>query len=270
MKVCPVFIDETGILSGPISRQPIYGIGALVVPDTRKITDSLYRLHFNFVSSRSTERNELRRNIRERATPPTLSEIDYLMRSTRHHEYKFTDITRFNLQQHIDILNLYFSFPNLEFHALVLDKHDPGFGLGKWGYDEWKAYASFAKELLKRSLNRDVFAIVDLQDKPNKSPEYLEDVLCSVESVQGCLRATSDMSIYLQIVDVLLGCVQFDLKDQRNYYGTTSRRAQEKREVVNFVKSRLGISPEERFLPSGCSFKQWETSHIFKVWKGEW
>ena len=270
MKVCPVFIDETGILSGPISRQPIYGIGALVVPDTRKITDSLYRLHFNFVSSRSTERNELRRNIRERATPPTLSEIDYLMRSTRHHEYKFTDITRFNLQQHIDILNLYFSFPNLEFHALVLDKHDPGFGLGKWGYDEWKAYASFAKDLLKRSLNRDVFAIVDLQDKPNKSPEYLEDVLCSVGSVQGCLRATSDMSIYLQIVDVLLGCVQFDLKDQGNYYGTTSRRAQEKREVVNFVKSRLGISPEERFLPSGRSFKQWGTSHIFKVWKGEW
>ena len=103
-----------------------------------------------------------------------------------------------------------------------------------------------------------------------KSPEYLEDVLCSVEWVKGCLRATSDMSIYLQIVDALLGCVQFDLKDQRNYYGTTSRRAQEKREVVNFVKSRLGISPGERFLPSGCSFKQWETAHIFKVWKGEW
>lgn len=270
MKVCPVFIDETGILSGQTSQQPIYGIGALVVPDTRKITDSLYRLHFNFVSSIRVERNELRRNIGERSAPPTLSEIDRMMWSTRHHEYKFADISRFNLQRYIDILNLYFSFPHLEFYSLMLDRYDPTAGLGKWGYDEWKAYASFAKDLLKRSLSRDVFAIVDLQGKPDNSPEYLEDVLCSVEWVKGCLRATSDMSIYLQIVDVLLGCVQFDLKDQRNYYGTTSRRAQEKREVVNFVKSRLGISPRERFLPSDCSFKQWETSHIFKVWKGEW
>ena len=59
------------------------------------------------------------------------------------------------------------------------------------------------QSLLHRRLTRDVFAIVDLQSKPGDSPEHMEDILCSVESVKGCLRATSDMSIYLQIVDVL-------------------------------------------------------------------
>ena len=62
MEICPVFIDETGILSGSTQVQPVYGIGALVVPDTGEITDSLYRLHFNFsVSKRKSESRFVRK-----------------------------------------------------------------------------------------------------------------------------------------------------------------------------------------------------------------
>ena len=35
MEVCPAFIDETGILTGSVKEQPVYGIGVLVVPDPR-------------------------------------------------------------------------------------------------------------------------------------------------------------------------------------------------------------------------------------------
>ena len=115
MDVCPAFIDETGILSGPPQQQPVYGIGVLVIPDTKAITDSLYRLHFNFSADRMAQRQQLRREIQSRVEPATLREIDRLMHSTRHHEYKFTEVTRFNLQQYIDLLNLYFSFPNPPF-----------------------------------------------------------------------------------------------------------------------------------------------------------
>ena len=31
MEVCPAFIDETGILTGLVKEQPVYGIGVLVV-----------------------------------------------------------------------------------------------------------------------------------------------------------------------------------------------------------------------------------------------
>lgn len=270
MDVCPAFIDETGILTGLVREQPVYGVGVLIVPDPRAITDSLYRLHFNFGADRMAARQDIRRGIRSSGERPTLREVDHLMHSTRHHEYKFTEVTRFNLQQYVDLVNLYFSYPDLQFHSLLLNRSDPAYSLSKWGGDEWSAYAHLTRELLERRIDRDVFAIVDLQDKPDKSPVYLEDTLCSVGTVKGCLRATSDMSIYLQLVDVLLGCVQFDWKDLNGYYSAESRRAKEKRELVNFVKSRLGIGPGESLLPDGESSREWAEPSLFTVYRGEW
>ena len=270
MEVCPVFIDETGVLSGSPQQQPVYGIGALVVPDTRSITDSLYRLHFNFSSGRMAERHELRRDIKARGEAPTLREVDRLMHSTRHHEYKFSEVSRYNLQQYVDLLNLYFSFPDVQFHAMILDRLDTDYSLSRWHGDVWEAYADLTRTLLERRLDRNVFAIVDLQGKPNDSPVYLEDQLCSVGTVKGCLRATSDMSVYLQLVDVLLGCVQFDWKDANNYYGTTSRRAEEKRELASFVKNQIGLRSEDRFLESGTSFNSWESPSLFTVCREDW
>lgn len=270
MEICPAFIDETGILSGLRREQPVYGIGVLVIPDTRAITNSLYRLHFNFGSDRMAERKRIRTQIQSRADRPTLREIDLLMHSTRHHEYKFSEVSRFNLQQYIDLLNLYFSFHEPQFHALIMDRLDPGYSLSRWNNDTWLAYADMARELLKQQLDRDVFAIVDLQDKPDRSSVFIEDVLCSVPTVKGCLRATSDMAVYLQIVDVLLGCVQFDWKDANGYYGTTSQRAKEKRELVDFVKSRLGLPSGERMLTKATSSQRWETPSLFTVRLGSW
>ena len=270
MDVCPAFIDETGILSGPPQQQPVYGIGVLVIPDTKAITDSLYRLHFNFSADRMAQRQQLRREIQSRVEPATLREIDRLMHSTRHHEYKFTEVTRFNLQQYIDLLNLYFSFPQPAFHAMLLDRLDPAYSLSQWNGDVWSAYAHLTRDLLERSVAQDVFAIVDLQGKPDESPVYLEDFLCAAPKVKGCLRATSDMSVYLQLVDVLLGCVQFDWKDANGFYSRESRRATEKRELVNFVKSRLGIRPEERILGNDDPSREWESPSRFTVYRGAW
>ena len=270
MEICPAFVDETGILSGLRKQQPVYGIGVLVIPDTKAITNSLYRLHFNFSSDRMAERGRIRKEIRSRDESPTLREVDRLMHSTRHHEYKFSEVTRFNLQQYIDLLNLYFSFPEPQFHALIMDRLDSSYDLSRWDGDTWWAYADLARELLGRRLDRDVFAIVDLQDKPDHSSVYIEDMLCSVPSVKGCLRGTSDMSVYLQIVDVLLGCVQFDWKDANGYYGTTSQRAREKRELVEFVKNQLGLPSGARMLTKETTSQSWETPSVFTVCRGNW
>ena len=270
MEICPAFIDETGVLTGPRRQQPVYGIGALVIPDPKDITNSLYRLHFNLGADRMAERQRIRKSIQSRGERPTLAEVDRLMHSIRHHEYKFNEVTRSNLQQYIDLLNLYFSFSEPRFHALILDRLDPTYSLTRWDGDTWLAYADLARELLQVQLDRDVFAIVDLQDKPGKSPVYLEDTLCSAPAVKGCLRATSDMSIYLQLVDMLLGCVQFDWKDANGYYGATSRRAGEKRTLVNFVKSRLGLRTDQRLLSSEDSYREWGEPSLFTVRRGSW
>ncbi len=270
MEICPAFVDETGILSGLRQQQPVYGIGVLVIPDTKAITNSLYRLHFNFSSDRMAERGKIRKRIQSGSELPTLKEIDRLMHSTRHHEYKFSEVTRFNLQQYIDLMNLYLSFPDPQFHALIMDRLDADYSLSRWNGDTWRAYSDLARGLLERQLDRDVFAIVDLQDKPDQSSVYIEDTLCSVPAVKGCLRATSDMSVYLQIVDVLLGCVQFDWKDANGYYGTTSQRAGEKRALVDFIKSKLGVPSGERLLTRGEPFRSWDALSLFTVQLGSW
>ena len=270
MEVCPVFIDETGVLNGSVREQPIYGIGILVVPEPSKITDSFYRLHYNFIQDRATKRKEIRRDIQARDILPTVEDVDRMMWSSRHHEYKFSEVTRSNLQQYINILNLYFSFSSFEFHCLMLNRLDPKAGLARWDNNEWAAYAHFVKTLLEKRLTRDVFAIVDLQGEPKKSDAHLEDVLCTVPSVKGCLRATSDMSIYLQIVDVLLGCVQFDIKNHTGFYNSTSKRAQAKGQLTDFLKRRLGMGRGDALLPRDKFLSQWKAPSRFTVWKGEW
>lgn len=150
MEVCPAFIDETGVLSGPRHLQPLYGIGALVVPETKVATNRLYRLHFNFIASRQSARGRIRRQVRADGKRPTLSEFDSLMSSTQHHEYKFNSITRHNVQQYIDLLNIYFEFPEMQFHALIMDRMDSEYSLARWNGDTWHAYADLTRELLEQ------------------------------------------------------------------------------------------------------------------------
>jgi len=268
MNVCPVFVDETGVLSSSIQMQPTYGIGLLLVPEPRVVTDSFYKFHFNFLQERTTRRNQIRQRVRQEGRPLFESELNYLMWSSRHHEYKFSEVTHFNLQQYIDLLNLYFSFPTLEFHALLIDRRDPRFSLAQWGHDSWHAYAAIVKELLRRRLKRDVFAIIDLQGKPNDASIYIEDTVCHIPHVVGCLRATSDMSIFLQLVDVLLGCMQFDWNDHQQFYDGTSKRAQAKRNLAAFVKSRFGLAQTDACLARPTSvFRQWRKPSQFSVWR---
>ena len=147
MEVCPAFIDETGVLTESSVKQPVYGIGLLVVPETKEITDSFYRLHFNFIQKMANQRSKLRKKLQSGCTPLALAEIDRLMWSTRHHEYKFSEVTHFNIQDYIDILNLYFSFPGLEFHALMLNRRDSNAGLSKWDNDSWVGLHTFCQEI---------------------------------------------------------------------------------------------------------------------------
>ena len=95
-------------------------------------------------------------------------------------------------------------------------------------------------------------------------------MLCSVPAVKGCLRATSDMAVYLQIVDLLLGCAQFDWKDANGYYGTESKRAQEKRALVDFVKTRLGVPSGARLLTRETMSQSWDAPSRFTVYRGRW
>lgn len=265
MDVCPAFVDETGVLSASPKAQPVYGIGLLVAPDPKAITDKLSTLHFRFREQRITGRRRLIRNIREGVTTPTIDEWVQLTRTTQHHEYKFSAVARHNLQDYVSLLALYLSLGGMEFHSLILDRTDPAFDYRRWGEDPWDAYLAIAQELLRRRLKRPVFAIVDFQGKPKKARAYLEDRLCTLPHVTGCLRASSETSVFLQIVDLLLGCVQFDWKDQRGYY-KASANTRAKRDLTIFLKSHLGIAAGEPIVSESLRFRKRRRLSLFTTW----
>ena len=254
------------MLPSSTKEQPVYGIGLLIIHDPAALTDSFYKLHFAFKSARTVQRNEVRKQIKEEGRSLTIGELDRLMWSTRHHEYKFSEVTQHNLQQYIDLLNLYFSFQSVEFHALLIDKTAPEFDLGQWGHDPWRAYVELARELLRRRLKQPVFAVVDLQGQPKDSSIGVEERICSLAQLMGCLRATSDMSIFLQIVDVLLGCVQFDWKDHHGYYDGASKRAKAKRDLTDFVRNKIGLPPSKPILSQSRNFWKKTKPSIFSAW----
>ena len=266
MDVVPAFVDETGVLTTPTKNQPVYGIGLLLVHDPARVTDSFYKLHFNLASSRAKQRSQLRHEIKQGNRSPSLSEVDRLMWSTRHHEYKFSDVTSHNLQHYIDLLNLYFSFDCFEFHALLVDRTEPGFNLSQWNNDSWRAYVELGCELLRRRLNRQSFTIVDLQGQPGGASISVEESFSSIEKVSGCLRASSETQVFLQVVDVLLGCVQADWKDWSGFYVAGSKRAEAKRGLVNFMRTRLELPPGEPIVSQSRPVWERGAPSPFTVW----
>ena len=271
MDVIPAFVDETGVLTTPTRNQPVYGIGLLLVHDPARVTDSFYKLHFNLASSRAKQRSQLRQEIKRGDRSPSLAEVDRLMWSTRHHEYKSSDVTSHNLQHYIDLLNLYFSFNDcFEFHALLVDRTEPGFNLSQWDNDSWRAYVELGLELLSQRLTRQVFALVDLQAQPNGASVSVENAFSSIDKVSGCLRASSETQVFLQVVDVLLGCVQADWKDRNGFYAAGSKRAEAKRNLVNLMRTRLELPTWDPIVSHANPVWEWNGPQSFTVTlKGE-
>ena len=241
MDVVPAFVDETGVLTSSAKKQPVCGIGLLLVHDPARVTDSFYKLHFNLASGTADQRAQLRKEIKLGEQHPTVEELDQLMWSTRHYEYKFSEVAPHSLQHYLDLLNMYFSWDCLEFHALLVDRTEPGFNLSQWNNDPWQAYVELGRELLDRRLTRPAFAIVDLQGQPSNSSIQLEDTFCLAGQVAGCMRASSETQVSLQLVDVLLGCVQADWKNHNGFYAPESKRGQAKIGLVQFLKTKLAL-----------------------------
>jgi hypothetical protein len=108
-------------------------------------------------------------------------------------------------------------------------------------------------KMLEGELVRDAFVIADLLSKPAHKAVHLEDALCEATRVKGCVQATSDMSVFLQISDLLLGAVHHDLRNPDG--ALESKRGQAKHNVVAFVKERLGLAKWDPLISASAGAK---------------
>jgi Protein of unknown function (DUF3800) len=215
MKRTWAFIDETGVLSND-PQQPFFALGLLKTGETSILYERL-----NKISQRAKSKS-----------------------GNNKFEFKFNKINNNNTSFYIDLIDIFFEFPDLYFKCLILNKKDPNINFNRYFSSTWEAQISYTKLLLKHTVRRDeqVAVIADYLGKPNSSTKFFEKEILTTQRetkntipvVFNACMLESDASLFIQLVDVLLGLVVYDCKIQK---GTNSNLA--KTSVLNVLKNRL-------------------------------
>ncbi len=220
-----IFVDETGLIVRD-PNQPFFGLGALKLEQTA----TLYQ-----------ELNVLYQRAKSHINP--------------RFEFKFNRINNANKQYYVDLVDLFFDFPGLYFKAFVADTEHPGFDWEGYFRSPWEAQISYAKLLIGNMIDEDerVAVLADYLTKPKSSTIFFEDSVSQIsQSSEGILRypifnvcmLESDASLFIQMVDVLLGLVVYDCKVRRGVHGTNAAKVS----VLNALKNHLGRKDFSRTL----------------------
>ncbi|BBL79467.1 hypothetical protein RxyAA322_13210 [Rubrobacter xylanophilus] len=240
MKNVWIFVDETGVLTRD-PAQPFFALGALKLEKTA----TLYR------------------------------ELDVLAARARsgidpRFEFKFNRINNTNRHLYVDLVDLFFEFPALYFKAFLVDKQHPGFDLESYFRSSWEAQISYAKILLRHIIaeNEQAAVLADYLTKPKASTLFFEEEVAKISryAPSGTPPATppifnvcmleSDASLFVQLVDVLLGLVVYDCKLKRGVHPPNAAKLS----VLNVLKRHLGRQDLCRTLDVGGPpyFGVWE------------
>ena len=205
-----LFIDETGVLSRD-KRQPYFGLGLLRTADTAAL---------------SAELHGLLQQARGRIHP--------------HFEFKFARIGRRSAWVYRELVDLFFSVPNLGFKAQVLDKRQPGFNPGRNYGGIWEAQIGYTRRLVESALADGAYGVViaDHVTKPRESQRYFEREVRRHPRVLNALMLDSNATLYVQLADVLLGLIVFDCKVRAGVAAANPV----KQEIAAHLAGRVGVS----------------------------
>ncbi len=234
------FIDETGVLSHD-PDQRFFALGLLKCEDTSALYQEL-QIFKNRIEALHNERR-LAANL-----GPRKNGI----------EFKFHDIIDTNKDQYCDLLNLYFRFSALQFSCLILDKDNPDFKANEIFPNAWEAYIGYSNFLAKKSIqsNDQLCIIADFLGKPKSSSKFYEIELRKLPNIYNVTFLESHASLFIQIVDVLVGSVVFDFRRNRQPH---LKHNQAKGKVADFLKQKLGLTSMAIDVTlSDPSFSIWE------------
>jgi len=212
------FIDETGVLSKD-PNQRFYALGLLKIAETAPLYCELVLL-----------RNRI---------------LSVMTRLEKPFEFKFNHINRTNYKHYRTLIDLYFSFPQAAFCSFVVDKEAPGFQLEKYFRDVWEAYIGYSRLLVHKNMasGDKVCILADYYSKPKASTKFYEVELAKPDDkgnnpVFNVCMLESHASMYVQLVDVLVGCVVYDFRLQ----ATPNVKANEfKKGLVELVRRKLSV-----------------------------
>jgi hypothetical protein len=250
------FIDETGLLTSD-PKQRFFAVGLLKIEDTANFYNQLSKHYYKIISRIEAKRKNFIKNTPD---PVEKAKMIHLVNDNKRFEFKFNSIDEISLADYLELANIYFQFPNLHFCALVIDTESPYFDFKKYFTSSWDAYIGYSKMLVRNncSISEKIAVIADYVQMAHGSIKYFEREMNFMQNIFNTCRVESDASLFIQMVDVLLGAVVYDFKIKVGIIG---------KEDPNFPKTRLLVEIRKYLNRKSLAEKFTEhTPNYFSVW----
>lgn len=231
------FIDETGLLTSD-PKQRYFAIGLLRVDDVADFYNQISKLYHKVISRIEAKRKQALKSL---PTKILKSKTVKLLKNNKRFEFKFNLIDQISVNDYLDLINIYFQFPHLYFCSLVIDTESSSFDFKKYFSTSWEAYVGYSKMLVKNNCgDKDRIAVIaDYVQMAHGSTKYFEREVNFLPAVFNTCRVESEASLFIQVVDVLLGAVIYDFKIKSGIIGEENPEFP-KTKVVRAVRDYLG------------------------------
>lgn len=224
------FIDETGLLTSD-PKQRFFAVGLLKIDDTADFYNQVSKHYYKILSKIEAKRKAM---IKTFPNQVEKNKFIGLINDNKRFEFKFNSIDEISISDYLNLINIYFQFPNLYFCSLVIDTGSVFFDFKKYFSSSWEAYIGYSRMLIKNnfSINDKAAIVADYVQMAHGSTKYFEREINLMPSVFNTCRVESEASLFIQMVDVLLGAVVYDFKIKAGIIG---------KEDPNYPKTRLLI-----------------------------
>ncbi|MCK4354806.1 DUF3800 domain-containing protein [Candidatus Parcubacteria bacterium] len=211
IKTCFCFLDETGLIHS--GRDKFFALGIIKCGKPQKLYNRIRKIRDKY-------------NYRE--------------------ELKWADLNR---KIRFDVAREFFNIfitEDVKFNCIILNKDELDF-TGHYQNNLYKVYRNFTIVLLKLIIgkNPDEIIILLADDYFTPDGENLEDSIKGIVNdhyqefaVAGVCQIDSKSSDLLQLTDLILGSILYDLKKQ---YGLVGEQNTYKRKFLNFMYQKLKI-----------------------------
>ncbi len=223
IKTCFCFLDETGLVYSP--RDKFFALGIIKCSSPEKIYNRIRKVRDKYNYREELKWSSLDRRIR-------------------------FDIAR-------EFFNIFLT-EDIEFNCIILDKEKLNFKK-YFNNDLYKVYRNFTVALLKLIIGKKPKEIITLLADDYFTPDGI-NLECTIKKftndhyknfvVAGVCQIDSKSSDLLQLTDLLLGAIVYDLKKQEKII---SKQNTYKRKFLNFVYQKLRI--RESFFKHRLGFR---------------
>lgn len=155
-------------------------------------------------------------------------------------EWKWTGIHTKTGQMYRDLVEYFFSVPELNFRAVIVDKSQINESRVDYTYNDFyfKMYFQLLHHKTDMSAIHNVY--FDIKDTCSQQKLHkLKDILKYNTSIGNFQFIRSHESVFLQLADVLMGAINYNLRVLK---GDIDGTVIAKREIVDYISSHVDIT----------------------------